>query len=257
MCELLGVSSKKNIIMNDFLKVFFSHSIDHRNGWGIAFFDDTPAIIKKEPIKAIDSSILRKRLKNNIRTSRCIAHIRRATIGEENIDNTHPFSRYDDSGRLWVIAHNGTIFNSEVLSPYQYVQVGTTDSDRILLYIVDKMNTYYKENKKPPVPTERFGMVEDVIRNITPGNKVDLMIYDGEFLYVHKNEPGTLHMKETVDCALFSTQALEADGWKEVPQNRLLVYKDGELVYLGQKHNNTYVFDEKKWRLLFLEYSKL
>ena len=76
-------------------------------------------------------------------------------------------------------------------------------------------------------------------------------------MYVHKNEPGTLYMREIHDGVLFSTKPLEEDGWKEVVQNRLLVYKDGELVYTGKKHNNTYIHDESKMRLLYLEFSGL
>lgn len=112
--------------------------------------------------------------RNSIKTSKCIAHIRRATIGDVDIKNTHPFSKNDNSGRRWVLAHNGTMY-----------------------------------------------------------------------------------MKESGGSVLFSTQPLELDGWKEVLQNRLLVYKDGENVYVGQKHNCTYIHDERKMRLLYLEYSRL
>lgn len=118
------------------------------------------------------------------------------------------------------MAHNGTIFESEILAPYQYVQNGTSDSERILLYIVDEMNRFQKKYNKMPNTDERIQIVDDAIRNIVPGNKVNFMIYDGECFYVHKNEPGTMYMKESDGSVLFSTQPLELDGWKEVLQNR-------------------------------------
>ena len=138
MCELLGVTAGRKIRINGFLETFFSHSAEHGNGWGLALTCENKFSIEREPIKASDSSYLKSRLKEKIETAVCIAHIRKATIGEVNLNNTHPFSVCDDLGKRWVLAHNGTIFDSEALAPYQYKQTGTTDSERILLYIVDQ-----------------------------------------------------------------------------------------------------------------------
>lgn len=257
MCELLGVISKKRIEINDLLEVFFSHSTDHKNGWGLALLDTDPASVEKEPVKAFESHLLKKRLANSIRSSMCIAHIRRATIGEICLANTHPFTRTDDSGRMWVLAHNGTVFDSGILAPYQYGQEGTTDSERILLLIVDRINRLFTRNNNLPDADRRIRIVEDAIRSITPGNKINLMIYDSEFFYVHHNEPRTLYTKKKDDCIIISTQPLGITGWDEVPRNRLLVYKEGELIHLGQKHDNTYIHDERKMRMLYFEYSGL
>ena len=60
-------------------------------------------------------------------------------------------------------------------------------------------------------------------------------------------------MKENPDAVMLSTRPLESEGWAEVPQNRLLVYKDGELVYSGRKHEHTFVPDKDKFRLLYLD----
>ncbi len=257
MCELLGVTSKNKITMDAYLDTFFSHSAEHRNGWGLALFDDGQAFIEKEPVRAMDSLCLKRRLKKGIQTSKCIAHIRRATIGQVNTNNSHPFVKCDDSGRMWVLAHNGTIFDSDILAPYQYVQEGTTDSERILFYLVDRMNRFLIRHKKLPDVDARIRIVDEMIRNIVPGNKVNLMIHDGSLFYVHKNEAGTMYMKEENDGVIFSTQPLEPEGWEEVVQNRLLVFQDGKLLYVGPAHDHTYVLDEEKMRLLFFDYASL
>ena len=49
MCELFGISANRKININDQLKVFFNHSVEHRNGWGLAFLDDDSVSIEKEP----------------------------------------------------------------------------------------------------------------------------------------------------------------------------------------------------------------
>ena len=257
MCELFGVTAKRNIRINSLLDTFFSHSAEHQNGWGIALFDEDGGSIVREPVKAIDSSCLKGILKGNVDTSGCIAHIRKATIGDINEKNTHPFSVCDESGRRWVLAHNGTIFESEVLRPYQYAQAGTTDSERILLFIVDQMNRQYRDGLHEVDREDRMHIVEESINAIVPGNKVNLLIYDGELFYVHKNEPGTLYEKDCEEGVLISTVPLESDGWSEFPQNRLMVYRSGEPVYAGDRHGNTYIHNEEKMKLLYFAFSGL
>ena len=100
-------------------------------------------------------------------------------------------------------------------------------------------------------------MVDEAIKAITPGNKVNLLIHDGEYLYVHKNQAGTLHMKRGETGVLFSTQPLDDGAWEEFPQNQLMVYKDGRPVYAGEPHGNTYIHDEEKMKILYFAYSGL
>lgn len=257
MCELFGVTANRKIRINGLLKTFFDHSIEHQNGWGLALFDDKSDYIEKESVQAVKSLYLKNRLNRSIETSRCIAHIRKATIGDINFNNTHPFSKCDASGRRWTLAHNGTIFESPLLFPYQYTQEGTTDSERILLYLIDEINKCYEKNRDICDSSAKMKAVDDTIRKIVPGNKLNLMIYDGECFYVHKNEQGTLYKKEEKGCVVFSTQPLEQSGWVEVPQNQLVVYKDGALIYTGQKHNNTYIHDEEKMKMLYFAFSGL
>ena len=95
MCELFGVTANRKIKINDLLSRFFEHSVEHRNGWGLAFLDHNSVSIEKEPIRASDSLYLKNRLTGRIETSRCMAHIRKATMGDVSFSNTHPFSKRD------------------------------------------------------------------------------------------------------------------------------------------------------------------
>lgn len=51
MCELLDVTARRKIRINGFLETFFSHSAEHRNGWGLALLDEDVFSIEREPIK--------------------------------------------------------------------------------------------------------------------------------------------------------------------------------------------------------------
>ena len=252
MCELFGVSSKRDIWLNDYLETFYSHSDIHCNGWGMVLFDKEPFRFIKEPIKASSSNRLRSLIGNDIVSSNCIAHIRQATIGEVNDDNTHPFSMTDNTDRRWIFMHNGSIFESDVLSPYQYIQKGSTDSERIFLYMIDEINRLYDENQSVE-DVDRFELIDRIIREVVlPDNKVNLILYDGEYMYVHKNEENTLYVKELDGGIILSTQPLDDSEWKDFYQNQLIVYRQGEVVYRGTIHNNTYVMDEERMKLLFL-----
>ena len=257
MCELFGVTAKNRIKVTGLLNTFFSHSVDHRNGWGLVFLDVPPAIIHKEPQRATNSRTLRELLEKDTETAACIAHIRKATIGEEHSRNTHPFEGTDESGRRWTLAHNGTVFDADILAPYQYKQKGETDSERILLYIIDEVNKNTSDGNSEASDISRFKVVEEAVKKLAQGNKLNLLIHDGEYLYVHKNEAGTLFKKEGKDTVYFATVPLEEEGWTEFPGNRLSVYKDGRPVYIGEEHENTYVHNEENMKLLYLAFSGL
>ena len=254
MCELFGVSADWTIPVNDYLKTFYSHSVEHHHGWGLALLDDGLVSIEKEPVRAADSRYLKNRLTCKVITSRCMAHIRKATIGDVSYVNTHPFAVKDSSGRKWVFAHNGTIFESDVLNKYIYVQQGSTDSERLLYYIADRVNEL---NKRGADDKARFELISNIVRDITPGNKMNFLLYDGEYFYVHKNEPGTMYRLIRPGIAVFSTHPLDDQKWEEFPQDQLIVYKNGRAVYEAEPHGNTYIHDEEKMRFLYLDHSML
>lgn len=257
MCELLGITAKKAFYANNLLERFFSHSEIHRDGWGIAFIDGGTSLIEKETVTAYQSSRLRELLDGEILTRRAIAHIRKATIGDIEYNNTHPFSASDITGRVWTLAHNGTIFEGDELTSYQYKQIGRTDSERILLYIVDQINDHIESGFDLSDIKIRSKLIEQLIVKLAPGNKLNLLISDGEYLYVHKNDEGTLFAKISEGQVVFATKPLDDTGWSEVPGNRLFVYHDGDPVFTGTPHGFTYIHDEDKTKTLYMEYAAL
>ncbi|MBO4864273.1 MAG: class II glutamine amidotransferase [Eubacterium sp.] len=257
MCELFGVSANRKIKLNNLLRKFFEHSVEHPNGWGLAFLDDYNISVEREPVRAKDSLYLRNRLTGKLESGRLMAHIRRATVGEISFDNTHPFTARDESGRTWVLMHNGTIFDAPELSPYQYKQHGETDSERILLYIVDQINKTFLQELNSFDVNERIHLLEDIVKRLSKGNKLNIMFYDGDYFYVHKNEAGSLYKSEKPGSVIFSTHPLCGGDWVELPENRLLVYKDGQLIHTGERHEYTYVQSEEDLKTLYLGYAGL
>ena len=62
MCELLGLSSRKKITVNSYLREFFSHSEIHCHGWGLALFYQQAVSLEKEAIAANQSQYLHQRI---------------------------------------------------------------------------------------------------------------------------------------------------------------------------------------------------
>ena len=257
MCELFGVTADKKINVNTYLQKFFRHSKVQPDGWGLALFDDGCVSIEKEPVKASKSKYLEHRLQGKIQSARMMAHIRRATMGEVNFNNTHPFSAIDESGRRWVLVHNGTIFEAPGLSKYQYSQQGSTDSERILLYIIEPVNKRFLQDPCGFDVNERLALIDEIVLRIVPGNKLNFLLFDGDYFYVHKNEKATLYTLEKPGITIFATRPIDEEDWKELPMNQLLVYKDGHLVYSGTKHEHEYVYNEEQMKHLFLDYAAL
>lgn len=255
MCEVFGVSSPEPVKLNDLLREFFSHSDAHPDGWGLAFFyGNNEVSLEKQPLNALRSLYLKSRLKAPIEACSMFAHIRLATKGSVEYENTHPFTGRDDSGRNWTLAHNGTIFESNVLDPMFYAQQGHTDSERILLYLIKKMNEAGAESLGS---AERFRIADRVLTEITPENKVNLLLYDGELMYVHTNYPESLYMRKEGNGRIFSTRPLDRKEWEPVPMTTLLAFRQGELLYTGTNHGNIFVDTPSKFRHLYLDYAVL
>ena len=66
-----------------------------------------------------------------------------------------------------------------------------------------------------------------------------------------------LYTFEKPGIVFFATRPIDNEDWKELPMNRLLVYKDGKLVYTGTPHNHEYVYDEEQMKHIFLDYAAL
>jgi glutamine amidotransferase len=257
MCEIFGISSKERVLLNEYLKEFFRHSNAHPHGWGLACMDRNAVSVEKEPIQATKSHYLKARLSSPIRVRTGFAHIRYATIGNVEYENCHPYTKKDRSGRQWTMVHNGTIFDFAPLSKYVKTQAGDTDSERILLYLVDQVNQAERKKNEPLTKEERFQLLDSIVIEMAKGNKLNLLIFDGEIFYVHTNYTGSLHKLEKEDQVIFSTQPLTREEWQPETMTTLLAYEDGQRILEGTNHKNEYIDSEENMQFLYRIFSDL
>jgi len=184
MCRLFGFRSiilsqvHKSLVEAD--NALGMQSIKNPDGWGVAYYvGQTPHLIKSDT-SAITCDIFKK-VSGVVSSHTVVAHIRKSTIGNHSILNTHPFQ----FGR-WVFAHNGNIKNYdehkekllELVNPnLRKFILGETDSELIffiiLSYIEKKFNLdAIKINIEVLSKTIRFA-VDQIINIIGPYSEVD------------------------------------------------------------------------------------
>ncbi|MCR4604917.1 MAG: class II glutamine amidotransferase [Eubacterium sp.] len=257
MCELFGLTSRKKVSCNEMLKNFFSHGDKNPHGWGLALFFGNSVSVEKQPISAIHSRYLTDRLRSDIQAEHLLAHIRLATKGGIEYDNTHPFVMRDLTDRAWTLEHNGTVFESDILKKYIHVQEGQTDTERILCYLIDEVNLALEKKGADLTDSERCEIVDRVIREVSPENKMNLLISDEELLYVHTNYKNSLYYQKRAIETYISTSPLTLSGWEQFPLNTLIAYRSGEVVYRGEPHEFEFFDSEEKMKYIFLDYAQL
>lgn len=239
MCELLGFSGKHPADIREYLRTFYAHSVRHPHGWGI-MYEDAGRQVYREGIRAADSIVLPELLRAMPDQQHLLAHIRFATVGAVSEVNCHPFTGRDLTGREWTLIHNGTIYSGRKLIRSMYRQAGDTDSERLFLYLLHCVNV--RQGTQPLSASERFALVDAFVQEMSPRNKLNLLIWDGELLYIHKNLKNTLVYKHLPEGTLFSTQPLtDAPGWEKVPLAQLIAYRDGEQVFTGTEHRGQFI----------------
>lgn len=257
MCELFGLSARNPIKVNTVLNEFFTHSEKNPDGWGLAVFRGNSVSLEKEPKKALDSVYLHNRLAWDITASDLLAHVRRATIGFMNYSNCHPFVWDDKTGRSWTLIHNGTIFETDLISPFSEALEGSTDSEAALLYLISLINRATDKKGEPLSASERFDVIDKALVKLAACGKLNILLFDGEQLYVHTNYKDSLYVRKTEDFCSFSTTPLSEGTWEKLPMNRPFGYIAGECVHEGTSHDHEFLDSEHDMTLIYSAFAAL
>ena len=89
------------------------------------------------------------------------------------------------------------------------------------------------------------------------GNKLNLLVFDGETLYAHTNFRGALHYLKDDDSVTLSTTPLSQGDWKPLPFTRLVAIKDGEFVREGPSHGHEYIYNPDDYRFVYMNFARL
>lgn len=229
MCQLLGFTSNKPYGINRLLKAFFEDSNINPHGWGLALVNpDRKFDLFKEPIAAHQSDKVTGICESLLSTNIVIAHIRYMTRGMQELVNTHPFSkkaRHTD----WVLAHNGTIDYPFYFASTKNKPLGSTDSERILCLLVEKL----KNSKSKDIK-----VIEDTFALLSKFGKLNVLLSDGTCLYVYTNKVGTLFHLKFNNCTIFSTKPLALNKGIKFGRKKIAISESFKSIYADWKQNN-------------------
>lgn len=251
MCEIYAINAGRPVRANRRLREFFSDSTLHPHGWGLAWREDGEVRLHKEPTKAVESPCLDCILGKEVRAARLIAHIRTATRGTVSEENCHPFVGRDASGTSWVVAHNGTMLDTDLLKDLGRRPKGTTDSEQVMLFLLDRMDEALAACGRALTADERFEVLAEALAALSLGNKLNLVLGDGELTYVHTNTiQETLWWWQGQAVALVCSRPM-GKGWEPVPRCQLMALRDGRAARIAHPHGG--LFDDDCYLRLLTE----
>lgn len=118
--------------------------LSHSHGWGMVTYDDGEPQAERQSWAAYHGEHF-ARSASRIYAKTVLAHVRRATVGEPGIENTHPFIHGH-----WTFAHNGTVPHfseiqelllSKMVPHYRQAIQGQTDSEHVFYYILSLLES--------------------------------------------------------------------------------------------------------------------
>ncbi len=253
MCELLGMNCN---VPTD-IRFSFSGLIQrggrtgpHRDGWGIAFYENRGCRTFHDPLASVDSEIAELVRTHSVKSLNVICHIRKATNGRICLENTHPFVR-ELWGRHWAFAHNGKLKGVKSWPLGFYRPIGTTDSEHAFCWMLGRIRERFPE---PPGDRALRRLIGELAAEIAETGSFNFMLCDSRHLYCHCSthlawltrrapfgEASLIDTEMTVDFAkettprdivtVIATKPLtDNEDWTVMGAGDLTVFRDGLVV---------------------------
>lgn len=254
MCQLLGMNCNVPTDICFSFEGFCERggkTGDHQDGWGIAFFEGKACRTFLDTEPSIKSPIAKLVKEYPIKSLNTLAHIRKASIGEVNLSNTHPFIR-EAWGQNWIFAHNGDLWNFDPLINGRFQPVGTSDSEKAFCVILNTLIEKYPDS--PPPIHILYKELLELSKPIAEYGTFNFLLSNGEMMaarcstdlcYIIRQPPFEVaHLVDkdiTVDfkdltgsndrVAVITTQPLtDNEEWTKFEKDQIIIFADGQPV---------------------------
>ena len=181
MCQLLGMNANTPTDVMFSFTGFASRAEEHKDGFGIAFFEGAGVRVLVDPQSARSSPIAEMVRRYPIKSDNIVAHIRKATQGRVALENTHPFVR-ELWGRYWVFAHNGDLQGFEPRLHAAFHPVGATDSERAFCWLMQELA---KAHASVPSIAELSATLAELLPQVAKHGTFNAMLSNGQALWAH------------------------------------------------------------------------
>jgi len=235
----------------------------HKDGWGVAWYEDGDVRLVKEREPASDSACVRF-LQDHPFSTRCaVSHIRRATQGAHALRNCQPFAR-ELGGTMHVFAHNGDLDRGALRSRLPLGcerPVGESDSEHAFCALLARLRPVWSRDIGTPPLDERLDALAAFAGELRALGPANFLYADGDALFAHGHArmqagghiaPPGLHWLErrcagpggsfdaaglaiTADAAqqrvaLFASVPLTAEaGWRPLAAGELIAARGGTI----------------------------
>jgi predicted glutamine amidotransferase len=222
MCRVFGcVAAEPVSIRHELLEAenpVIHQSTEHDSGWGMAVYERSdgrePRLVRFPQAAYADgdfiaATALRGRIFN--------VHVRRATMGDLSLRNTHPFTLSS-----YTFGHNGTILQyPRLLGPGMRTPAGDTDSEHLFNLL---MSDY---DPALPAASLRRAITKTVKCSAFSG--LNVLFSDGERLYAYRLGLFELHWLARPGQLLVASEVVTDEPWHSVQQDVLLTLDPDDL----------------------------
>lgn len=207
-------------------------SREHRDGWGVARWNGSWQVEKSTQCAAVCHRYAQ--VVDHAPASLLIAHVRKKTVGETSLANTHPFRRHVAGCEL-VFAHNGTLRDvgmvMNAVSTERAAEIaGDTDSERLFAYIATAI--------------DEAGDIDEGVRNAVVRlhqlhregsiGSINFLLSCGARLYAHRLgrslhvlERCGNHDAQRTAAVVFASERLTDEAWQEIAEGTLIRVERG------------------------------
>ena len=181
MCQLLGMNAKTPTDVMFSFTGFATRAEEHKDGFGIAFFEGAGVRLMVDAQSARTSPIAEMVRRYPIHSQNIVAHIRKATQGRVALANTHPFVR-ELWGRYWVFAHNGDLKGYTPRLHGAFRPVGDTDSERAFCWLMQELA---KAHASVPTITELTATLRELAPTPAAFGTFNFVLSNGQALWAY------------------------------------------------------------------------
>lgn len=231
MCEVYGFCGSTPTKLNAYTDEFWLHSRIHKDGFGYYLADKDQLYVNPNSAMNYINGLSKFKFVSKL----ALCHIRFKTHGPASVENCHPFIKTDIRGTKWSLIHNGYIEDSPAVEALGTLQKGETDSERILLCIIEIVNSFYEHSDISDTNEFLFSLyhsIENLLNELSFLGKTNLVFTDSSTnnMYVYMNHPHTLFFLNTDTGVHVSTTPLSHEPWVPVEPHKLHIFNAGKKI---------------------------
>jgi glutamine amidotransferase len=230
--------------------------VAHPDGWGVAVYQgDCPTLERRAAAAYEDLHF--NTTAERVYSETVLAHVRKATIGEPSLANTHPFAH-----GCWVFSHNGTVTGfrhvqkqliHETAPELREFRQGTTDSEQVFYWLLTRMiEAGLSPEERCTDPARLAAVVSDSLVKLaslcaetSPAEppRLNILLTDGESAVATRwnNTLWYVCREGTHDCeicgiphvherpadeylaVLIASEPVSDEDWRELPDRSLIL----------------------------------